>query len=123
MAETSCDPKDIAIAALTNLVRLMGAELVAGRHRDDLATVEQAVRDRIGAVNARLYVIPASHPAIAAELMDRLGIAGVRAGLPPRVEACARGDLVTLINHNPEPVKAGDVMLEPYGWTVIRPDR
>lgn len=51
MAETSCDPKDIAIAALTNLVRLMGAELVAGRHRDDLATFEQAVRDRIGAVN------------------------------------------------------------------------
>jgi beta-galactosidase len=60
--------------------------------------------------------------AIAAELVDRLGIAPVVAGLPPRVEACARGDLVTVINHNPEPV-AGDIMLEPYGWKVIRPDR
>ena len=61
--------------------------------------------------------------AIAAELVDRLGIDPVRAGLPPRVEACARGDLVTLINHNPEPVKAGDVMLEAYGWKVVGPGR
>lgn len=50
MPETSCDPKDIAIAALTNLVRLIGAELVAGRHRDDLGQLEQAVRAKVGAV-------------------------------------------------------------------------
>jgi beta-galactosidase len=61
--------------------------------------------------------------AIAAELVDRLGIVPVVAGLPPRVEACARGDVVTLINHNPEPVEAGDIRLEPYGWKVVRPDR
>lgn len=49
MAEI-CDPKDVALAALTNLIRLMGAELVAGRHRDDVGRVEQAVRSKIVAV-------------------------------------------------------------------------
>jgi beta-galactosidase len=57
---------------------------------------------------------------IAAELVDRLGIAPVMAGLPPRVEACARGDMITLINHNPEPVKAGDHVLEPYAYRIRR---
>ncbi|MCJ2134013.1 hypothetical protein MKK69_08030 [Methylobacterium sp. J-026] len=50
MAEASCDPKDVALAALTNLIRLMGAELVAGRHRDDIAVFERAVRAKVGAV-------------------------------------------------------------------------
>jgi hypothetical protein len=50
MAETSYDPKDVALAALTNLIRLMGAELVAGRHRDDLNQLERAVRAKIGAL-------------------------------------------------------------------------
>jgi hypothetical protein len=43
------------------------------------------------------------------------------AGLPPRVEACARGDAVTLINHNPQPVEAGDIALEPFGYRLIKP--
>lgn len=47
MAETLLDAKDVALAALTNLVRLMGAELVVGRHRDDLGLVERSMRDRI----------------------------------------------------------------------------
>lgn len=48
MSELSLDPRDVALAALTNLIRLMGAELVAGRHRDDLDLFEKAVRDRLG---------------------------------------------------------------------------
>jgi len=47
VADTPCDAKDVAVAALTNLVRLMGAELVAGRHRDDIDVFERAVRTKI----------------------------------------------------------------------------
>lgn len=50
MADSPCDPKDVALAALANLIRLMGAELVVGRHRDDLGVFEQAVRGKVGAV-------------------------------------------------------------------------
>lgn len=48
MADAPTDPRDVALAALTNLIRLMGAELVAGRHRDDINLFEAAVRDRLG---------------------------------------------------------------------------
>lgn len=51
MAELPLDPKDVALAALTNLVRLMGAELVVGRHRDDLSLVEQSMREKIAATS------------------------------------------------------------------------
>jgi beta-galactosidase len=60
----------------------------------------------------------ATKDTVAAELVERLGVAPVVAGLPPRVEACARGGVVTVINHNPEPVKAGDTVLEPYGYRI-----
>ncbi len=53
-------------------------------------------------------------------LVGVTGIEPVLAGLPPRVEACARGDVITVINHNPEPVKAGNLVLEPFGYQVIR---
>ena len=36
MAEAPYDAKDVALGALANLLRLMGAVLVSGRHRDDL---------------------------------------------------------------------------------------
>jgi beta-galactosidase len=61
----------------------------------------------------------AGRSAIARHLVDRGGIAPVVAGLPPGVEACARGDLVTVINHNPDPVTVGDDVMEPYGYRVI----
>jgi beta-galactosidase len=57
--------------------------------------------------------------AIASHLVDRAGIAPVMAGLPPGVEACARGDLVTVINHNRDPVTVGDDVMEPYGYRII----
>ncbi|MDR3571122.1 MAG: hypothetical protein P4L81_02905 [Candidatus Pacebacteria bacterium] len=37
----------VAIAALANLVRLLCAELVAGRHRDDIELLENAVRAKL----------------------------------------------------------------------------
>ena len=56
---------------------------------------------------------------LVAELVDRLGIPPVVARLPPRVEACARGDMIALINHGAEPSKVGDTVLEPYGYTML----
>ena len=53
-------------------------------------------------------------------LVAAAGIEPVLAGLPPRVEACARGDVITVINHNPETVKAGNIVLEPFAYQVIR---
>jgi len=49
MTATPPDPKDVALAILTNMIRLMGAELVAGRHRDDVAILERAVREKLAA--------------------------------------------------------------------------
>ena len=57
--------------------------------------------------------------AMAADLVERLGLEPVLAGLPPRVEACARGDMITVINHNPEPVKAGEIVLEPFAYRIL----
>ena len=58
---------------------------------------------------------------VVAHLVQRLGIEPVLAGLPPMVEACARGDVVTLINHSPDPASfvlpSGEaVHLDGYGY-------
>ncbi len=58
--------------------------------------------------------------ALVAHVTGELGIAPVLAGLPPRVEACARGDLLTVINHNPFPVTVAGEDLEPYGYRLRR---
>ena len=50
MAETARDAKDVALATLSNLIRFMGVELVAGSHRDDLFLFERAMRTKVGAV-------------------------------------------------------------------------
>ena len=70
---------------------------------------------------------PAGRLAVAEHLVQRSGIAPVVAGLPDRVEACARGDLVTVINHNPHPVRGGRIRrrrrpltLAPYGYWMSR---
>jgi len=47
MAKVSSDAKDVALEALANLIRLMGAELTAGRHRDDLDIFETALRRKL----------------------------------------------------------------------------
>lgn len=64
--------------------------------------------------------------AVARHLVERAGIEPVVAGLPPRLEASARGDLVTVINHAPETVEVSvpegtePFVLEPYGYRVMR---
>ncbi len=63
--------------------------------------------------------------AVARHLVERTGVDPVVAGLPPRVEASLRGDVVTVINHTPEPVEvsvpagAPPFTLGPYGYRMI----
>ena len=52
MSDLSFDPRDVALTALANLIRLMGAELAAGRHRDDIDLFEKAVRSWLGSTPA-----------------------------------------------------------------------
>ena len=56
-------------------------------------------------------------------IVDALGVEPVVPGLPPRVEASRRGDVVTVINHSPDRVRVtvlgGRFTLEPYGWRVL----
>jgi beta-galactosidase len=54
--------------------------------------------------------------------VERAGVDPVVAGLPPRVEAAARGDVITLINHNPHPVTLDTGQtLKPYAYQFHRP--
>lgn len=47
MADTPIEPRDVTLATLANLIRLMGAELVAGSHHDNIEIFEAAVRAHI----------------------------------------------------------------------------
>jgi beta-galactosidase len=63
------------------------------------------------------FADPAGKLALARHLVERAGVGPVVAGLPARVEAAARGDVVTLINHNSEPVTLPDgTTLGPFGY-------
>ncbi|MEU4238598.1 beta-galactosidase [Actinoplanes sp. NPDC026619] len=62
----------------------------------------------------------ADRVSLAARLATHRGITPVMADLPPNVEACARSGLITLINHNPTPVKLGDDELGPYEYRLSR---
>jgi len=43
----SPDVHSVAVAALLKLIKLLGAELVAGRHRDDIELFEKCVREKL----------------------------------------------------------------------------
>lgn len=58
-------------------------------------------------------------PELRAELVAHLGLEPLVPDLPPRVEASARGDLITLINHGPEPVTAAGEQLGGYGYRFL----
>ena len=63
--------------------------------------------------------------ALVDHLLARTGIEPVVAGLPQKVEACARGDVVTVINHGGEPVSLvvpghEPFVLQPFGYRVLR---
>ncbi len=51
MTKINADPEitTVALASLVKLVRLLGAELVAGTHRDDIDVLERCVRQKLHA--------------------------------------------------------------------------
>jgi beta-galactosidase len=113
---------------LTEVVELHGAAVLARFVSGPGAGAPALTRNDFGAGTA-FYVAtmpdPAGRAAIAGHLLDRTGIEPVLPGLPPRVEACARGDVVTIINHTPEPVEVtlpgGEaVVLQPFGYRLMR---
>jgi beta-galactosidase len=106
--------------ALAEVLRIGGAD-VLGTFDDGAPAF---TRHAFGAGEAYYLATmadTAGRSAIARHLVDRGGIAPVMAGLPPRVEACARGDVITLINHNPHPVTVRDDVLEPFGYRILKP--
>ena len=45
--EGCSDPVRVAIASLVKLINLMGAEMLVGKHRDDVDAFEQSVRAKL----------------------------------------------------------------------------
>jgi hypothetical protein len=45
------DELKVTLSALLNIIRLLGNELVAGRHRDDVELVERAIRTKLNKVS------------------------------------------------------------------------
>jgi beta-galactosidase len=67
-----------------------------------------------------LATIPdaAGTESIAAYVLEAAGVEPVVAGLPAMVEAVRRGEVVTLINHGPDPVEVGGVTLGPFEYSM-----
>jgi beta-galactosidase len=107
-------------AALAEVLRVGTAEVL-----DSFAGGGPAfTRNTFGTGTAYYLATLADQPskdAVAGDLVDAVGIEPVMGGLPPRVEACARGDVITVINHNPEPVTVGEEVLEPFAYRLITP--
>ncbi|MGX6603369.1 beta-galactosidase [Micromonosporaceae bacterium Da 78-11] len=114
-ATVTWGPATFAGEALAEVLRLDGAD-VLGAFADGSPAL---TRHRSGAGMA-YYVatLPdaAGRNALVHHLTAEAGVTPVLAGLPPRVEACARGNLITVINHNPVPAQLDDGVLEPYGY-------
>jgi beta-galactosidase len=67
----------------------------------------------------------AGRSALVDHLLARRGIEPVVAGLAPKVEACARGDVVTVINHSDQAASVAvpghePFVLQPFGYRVLR---
>jgi beta-galactosidase len=110
-------------------LRLDGAEVLARFASGPAAGGPALTRHGFG-VGEAYYLATmadaAGRAAVVEHLMTRGSIEPVVAGLPPRVEACARGDVVTVINHNPHPVEVSvppgtpAAALAPYGYRIYR---
>jgi beta-galactosidase len=105
---------------VAEVLRLDGAE-VLGRFASGAPAVTRHRHDRGETYYVATLPDPAGKAALVRHLVERGGIEPVRTGLPPRVEACARGDVVTIINHNPVATVVGDKVIGPFGYRVIRP--
>jgi beta-galactosidase len=104
---------------LAEVVRLDTAE-VLGRFDSGAPAVTRNSFGRGEAYYLATMPGAAGRTAVVRHLIERGGIEPVLVGLPDRVEACARGQVVTLINHNPVAVVAGDAVLGPFGYRVIK---
>jgi beta-galactosidase len=112
---------------LAEELRVSGAEVLAHFAGGPAAGGPALTRHRHGRGEAYyLATMPdaAGRAAIVAHLLARADVRPVVEGLPPRVEASLRGDLITVINHSPERVEVtvlgGRFHLEPYGWRMLR---
>src|SRR5262249_5298532 len=114
---------------LAEVVRLDGAHPVASFTTGPLTGEPAFTRHSFGAGEAHyLATMPdaAGRLAVVRHLTGRAGIEPVVPGLPPRVEAAARGDLITVINHTPDPVdvtlpdRPTPLTLDPYGYHLFR---
>lgn len=89
-------------------VETFGGRFLAEMLRVDAAEVLETFADGTGAFtrNGTAYYLPDADgkDEVVRRLTEAAGIEPVLAGLPPRVEACARGDVTTVINHSPEAV-------------------
>jgi beta-galactosidase len=105
---------------LAEVLRLDGAE-VLGRFGSGAPAV---TRHRSGAGEA-YYVATmpdaGGRSGLVRHLVERGGLEPVMTGLPPGVEACARGDVIAVINQQGVPAAVGDDVLGPFGYRVIRP--
>lgn len=112
------------------------ASFTAGRRAGEPALTVRSTGTGSGTGSARyLATIPdeAGTQAVVDHVLAVTGVQPVLGGLPERVEAARRGDVLTVINHGADPVEvplrgtdlvsgAGvdGVMLEPYAWTIVR---
>jgi beta-galactosidase len=116
----SWDGTEFTGATLAEVLRADSAQVLA-TFPDGAAAL---TRHAHGAGEAYHLGVLADAPlraAVAGHLAGRAGVEPVLSGLPPHVEACARGGVVTLINHSAEPVHAAGERLGPYGYRILRP--
>jgi beta-galactosidase len=105
---------------VAEILRVDGAEVV-GRFDSGAPAVTRNRAGRGEAYYVATMPDPTGRTAIVRHLVERGGIEPVMVGLPDRVEACARGDVITVINHSPVVVATGDAVLGPYGYRVLKP--
>ncbi|WP_336488101.1 hypothetical protein [Methylobacterium nigriterrae] len=65
MQKLSDDAHSVALISLTNMVRLLSAELVAGTHRDDVRRLEQAIRAKVGRIDTTAFTPEAADKGLA----------------------------------------------------------
>ncbi len=109
---------------LAEVIHLDGAEVLGTFDNGDPAVTRHAYGEG-EAYYVATMADAAGRAAVVAHLVERAGIAPVLPGLPAGVEASARGDVVTVINHTPAPVDVllptGAQTLEPFGYRLLRP--
>ncbi len=111
---------------LAEVLRVDGAEVLATFEAGAPALTRNSYGDGEAYYLATMAG-PCGRFAVAGHLTERAGVHPVVSGLPPRVEASARGDVITVINHTPDPVEvsvppgATPITLGPYGYRMIRP--